>query len=81
MSVKTSDQACAKYIIVVSMQVPGAASKPVQFPEIGQHCSRLAAKNAMVHVMFRPIMTSEMMENVLGTKILVRRSAWPDVLL
>lgn len=72
MSVNTSDQACAKYIIVVLMQVSGAASNPVQFAEIGQHCRRLAAKNAMNHVTVRPITTHEMMENVLGMKILVR---------
>lgn len=79
MSVNTSDQACAKYIIVVCMQVPEVASKLAQFTEIGKHCSRLAAKNAMVHVMVRPIMAQEMMENVLSVKILVRRSAWPSV--
>ena len=77
MSVNTSDQACAKYIVVVWMQVPGVAAKLVQFSEMGQHCSRLAAKNAMVHVMVRPIMTIEMNEKVFGTKILVRSSACP----
>lgn len=71
MSVKTSDQACAKYIIVRLMQVPGSALKLVQFSEMGQHWKILAARNAMVHIMVRPIMTHEMMENVLGMKILV----------
>lgn len=71
MSVNISDQACAKYIIVVLMQVPGALSKPVQFSEMGKHCSRLAAKNAMVHVTIRPIMTHDMRENGLRMKILV----------
>ncbi len=69
-SVNTSDQACAKYIIVVLMQVPGGAPKLVQFSEMGQHCSRLAAKKAMVHVTVTPIMAMEINENVLGTKIL-----------
>ena len=73
-SVKTSDQACAKYIIVVLMQVPGAAPKLVQFSEMGKHWSRLAAKKATVHVTVRPIMTQETMKNVLVEKILVRVS-------
>ena len=73
-SVKTSDQACAKYIIVDLMHVPGAAPKLLQFSEIGKHCSRLAAKKATVHVTVRPIMTQETMENVLVEKILVRIS-------
>lgn len=71
MSVNISDQAWAKYIIVVLMQVPGALSKPVQFSEMGKHCSRLAAKNAMVHVTIRPIMTHDRRENGLRMKILV----------
>lgn len=79
MSVNTSDQACAKYIIIVLMQVPEVASKLAQSSEMGKHCSRLAARNAMVHVMVRPIMTHEMMENVLSVKILLRRSAWANV--
>ena len=78
-SVKTSDQAWAKYIIVVLMQVPGAAPKLLQFSDMGKHCSRLAAKNTMVHVTVRPTMTAEMMENVLGTKILVRRLVYPGI--
>lgn len=71
MSVNMSDQACAKYIVAVLMQVPGAATKVFQFSEMGKHCSRLAAKNAMVHVRIKLIMTHEMKEKVLGTKILV----------
>lgn len=71
MSVKTSDQACAWYIMISSMQVPGAGLKLFQFSEIGKHCSRLAAKNAMVHVTIRPIMTHDMRENGLRMKILV----------
>ncbi len=78
-SVNTSDQACAKYIIVVLMQVPGGAPKLVQFSEMGQHCSRLAAKKAMVHVTVTPIMAMEINENVFGTKILARRSACPCI--
>ena len=70
-SVKTSDQACAKYIIVDLMHVPGAAPKLFQFSEMGKHCSRFAAKKATVHVMVRPIMTQETMENVLVENILV----------
>ena len=73
-SVKTSDQACAKYIIVDLMHVPGAAPKLFQFSEMGKHCSRLAAKKAIVHVTVSPIMTQETMENVLVEKILVRVS-------
>ena len=75
-SVNTSDHACARYIIVVLMHVPGAAPRLFQFSEIGKHCSRLAAKNAMVHVEVIPIMTHEMMENVLVRKILIRTSAY-----
>ena len=69
-SVNISDQACARYIMVVSIQVPGAAPILVQFADIGKHCKRLAAKNAMVHVTTRPIIIHEMMENVLVKKIL-----------
>lgn len=75
----TSDQACARYIIVVLMQVPGAAPKLLQFSEMGKHCSRFAAKKAMVHVLANPIMTHEMTENVLVMKILARRLACLDV--
>lgn len=67
----TSDQACARNIIVVLMQVPGTGLRVSQFSEMGKHCSRLAKKNAMVHVIVRLIMTHEMMENVLVAKILV----------
>ena len=70
-SVKTSDQACAKYIIVVLIHLPGAAPKLFQFSEMGKHCSRLATKKATVHVMVRPIMTQETMKNVLVENILV----------
>ena len=73
-SVKTSDQACAKYIIVDLMHVPGAAPKLFQFSEMGKHCSRLAAKKAIVHVTVRPIMTQETMANVFVENILVRVS-------
>ncbi len=69
-SVKMSDQACAKYIVVVLIQAPGVGSE-LQFSEIGKHCSRFAAKNAMVHVMVSPIMSHEMTKNVLVKKILV----------
>ena len=62
------------------MQVPLAASKLVQFVEMGEHCSRLAAKKAMVHVMVRPITTHEMMENVLVVNILVPRLAYRNAL-
>ena len=75
-SVKTSDQDCARNIVVDLIQVPGVGSK-LQFSEIGKHCSRLAAKKAMVHMIVRPIMTQEMMEKVLVTKILVWTSAFP----
>ena len=74
-SVNISDQACARYIIVVSMQAPGVALKPVQFSEMGKHCRRFAAKKAMVHVMVRPIITHEMTEKVFVMKILARRSS------
>ena len=74
----TSDQACARYIIVVLMHVPGAAPKLLQFSEMGKHCSRFAAKKAMVHILANPIMTHEMMENVLVVKILARTSACFD---
>lgn len=73
MSVNISDQAWAKYIIVVLMQVPGALSKPVQFSEMGKHCSRLAAKKPIVHVIVRPIMIHEVIEKVLVKNILIRR--------
>ena len=69
-SVNTSDQACARYIMVVLIQVPGAAPILVHCIEIGKHCKRFAAKNAMVHVMMRPIIVHEMIENVLVRKIL-----------
>ena len=74
-SVNISDQACARYIIVVSMQAPGVALKPVQFSEMGKHCRRFVAKKAIVHVMIRPIMTHEMTEKVFVLKILARRSS------
>ena len=77
-SVKTSDQDCARNIVVDLIQVPGVGSK-VQFSEIGKHCSRLATKKAMVHIIVRPIMTQEMMEKVLVTNILVWRSAFPKL--
>lgn len=70
-SVNTSDQACAKYIVVVLVQVLGAAPKLAHFPEMGRHCSKLAAKNARVHMTFRPIMAHDTTENVLCIKILV----------
>lgn len=72
MSVNTSDQACARYIIVVLMQVPGAAPRLLQFSEMGKHCSRFAAKNAMVHIMIRAIMTQETIKKILVKKILGR---------
>lgn len=78
MSVNTSDQACARYIIVVLMQVPGAAPRLLQFAEMGKHCSRLAAKNAMVHVIVRAIMTQETIKNVLVKKILGRRLSFTE---
>ena len=56
--------------MMVSIQVPGAAPILVQFADIGKHCKRLAAKNAMVHVPIRPIIIHEMMENVLVKKTL-----------
>lgn len=71
MSVKTSEYACAKYIIVILIHVPVSALKLVQFSEMGQHWKRFVAKNATVHVMVRPIMTHEMMEKVPNMKILV----------
>ena len=73
-SVKTSDQACAKYIIVVLMHVPGSAPKLLQFSEMGKHWSRFAAKKATVQVRVRPIMTQETTKNVLVENILVRVS-------
>lgn len=73
MSVKTSDQACAWYIMISSMQVPGAGLKLFQFSEIGKHCSRLAAKKPIVHVIVRPIMIHEVIEKVLVKNILIRR--------
>ena len=74
-----SDQACAKYIIIVSTQAPGAEFKLLQFSDMGKHCSRLAAKNAIVHITVRPIMAAEMMEKVLDTKILSRRLVSPGI--
>lgn len=65
----------------VLMQVPRAAPKLVQFSEIGKHCSRLAVKNATVHAMIRAIMIHEVMENVFVSKILVSRSAHPDIFI
>ena len=70
-SVNKSDQACAKYIIVVLMQVPGVGSSVFQFSEMGRHCRRFATKNATVHVMVKPIMAHEIVENVLIAKILM----------
>ena len=65
--------------MVVLIQVPGAAPKLVQFSEMGKHCSRLAAKKAMVHVTTTPIIIHEMIENVLVMKILGLRSAYPEL--
>lgn len=73
MSVKTSDQACARYIIVVLKQAPGAGDKS-QVSYMGKHCSRLAAKKATVHEIVRAIIIHEMIENVLVKKILVKIS-------
>ena len=78
-SVNISDQACAKYIISVFIQVPGAALRLVQFKEIGKHCSRLAAKKAMVHVKTIPVIIHEIIENVLVKNILGLRSVYPDL--
>ena len=74
-SVNTSDQACARYIILVLMQESGVNFK-LQLSEIGKHCSRFAAKNAVVHITVKPIMTQETTENVFVEKILVQRSAY-----
>ncbi len=74
-SVNTSDQACARYIIFVLMQLPGVKFK-LQLSEMGKHCNRFAAKNEMVHVTVRPIMTQEITENVFKGKILVQRLAY-----
>ena len=74
-SVNTSDQACARYIILVLMQASGVSSKR-QLSEIGKHCSRFAAKNAIVHITVKPIMTHETTENVFVEKILVQSSAY-----
>ena len=57
------------------MQVPGAGPKLLQFSEMGKHWSRLAAKNAMVHIIVRAIITHDVMENVLVAKILKRTLA------
>ena len=78
-SVNTSDQACARYIILVLMQAPGVKSQ-LQLSEMGKHCSRFAAKNAIVHVTVRPIMIQETTENVFVGKILVQRLACRFVL-
>ncbi len=51
----------------------------VQFSEMGKHCSRFAAKNAMVHMMVKPIMTHEIMEKVRVRKILTHESAGSNV--
>ena len=78
MSVNISDHDCAKYIIVEFMHVPGAGSR-LQLSEMGKHCSRLAAKNAMVQVMTTPTIIHEMIENVLVKNILGLRSAYPNL--
>ena len=69
-SVNTSDQACARYIVLVLIQEPGVRPK-LQLSEMGKHCSRFATKNAMVHITVRLIMTQETIENVLVKKILI----------
>ena len=76
-SVTTSDQACAMYITEVSIQdEPGVTIQLIQFSEMGVHCRRLARKNEIVHAVIKPIMTQEMMENVLEVNILARMSAY-----
>ena len=73
-----SDHACAKYITVEFMHVPGAGFR-LQLSEMGKHCSRLAAKNAMVQVTTTPTIIHEMIEYVLVENILELRSAYPNL--
>lgn len=78
----TSDQACPKYITDVWIQnEPGVTDQLIQFSDMGEHCRRLAKKNAMVHAVVKPIMTHEMTENVLEVNILARMSAYPTTIL
>ena len=74
-----SDQACAKYIMDVLIQLPGALSITFQISEMGKHWSRLAKKNAMVHITTAPIIVHEMIEKVLVMKILGSRSAYHEL--
>ena len=78
-SVNISDQACAKYIMDVLIQLPGALSRTVQISEMGKHCSRLATKNAIVHATTAPIIIHEMIEKVLVMKILGSKSAYHEL--
>ena len=62
---------------VLIQDEPGVTIQLIQFSDMGEHCRRLARKNAMVHPVVRLIMTHEMMENVLEVNILTRMSAYP----
>ena len=59
---------------------PGVTVQLIQFSDMGEHCRRLARKNATVHAVVKPIMTHEMMENVLEVNILARTSANPTTI-
>ena len=59
---------------------PGVTDQLSQVSDMGVHCRRSAKKNPMVHAVVRPIMTHEMMENVLEVNILARRSAYSTIL-
>ena len=69
-SVKTSDQACPRYMLEVLMQNSGGPPTPYQFIEIGQHWNRLAKKNATVHALQIPIIVQTATLNGAPLKIL-----------
>lgn len=72
----TSDQACARYIILVLIHEPGVKPR-LQLSEIGKHCSKFVAKNAMNHATVTPIMNHEIAENAFVGKILGQRFSLP----
>ena len=67
---KTSDQACPRYILDVLMQNSGGPPRPYQFIEIGQHWNRLAKKKVMVHMLQIPIIVQTAILNGSPLKIL-----------
>ena len=69
-SVRTSDHAWAKYIMLVSIQFSHVEPNPVQSIHIGQHWNKLAKKKATVQMEETVIIVQDEMTKTLPLKIL-----------